>query len=430
MNVWPLRKIIQHSSFIIQQSGRGYLCCMNSTIDTSPKSNSPSSSGNLFVLNLRAFFGHSQARAVGLVFASDSLLFGSWVAHIPSVKARLNLSDGELGLALFAMPLGLLVMNPLTGRIINRLGEARTCFWAAIGLCISICIPINAPTIWVMMVGLFMLGICGALINVAMNAAATNVEKAHGLTIMSSCHGMWSVGGMVGSSLAGVVIAAHIAPALHIMASAGFILLLTFVLQPTLRQIPDQADAGSTSFVRPNLDLLIMIFIGLVLAMGEGTAFDWSAVYLRDVTGASPEIAALGFGAFSLTMTLGRFTGDAIIQRVERKLLLQIGSLVAAGGLVLMMLLPYPPTALLGFLLLGAGCSLGAPILYAAALRIPGIPPAAGLSTFATFSFIGFLAGPPVIGFVADALGLPWGIALVAVLSVVSAVLSRRVQLH
>jgi MFS family permease len=398
---------------------------MNSTI------NSPSGRPqNLFVQNLLTFFGHPQARAVGLVFSSDSLLFGSWVAHIPSVKEKLHLSDGALGLALFALPAGLLVMNPLTGRIVNRLGEARTCFWAAIGLCISICIPINAPNIMILMAGLFCVGLCGALINVAMNAAATNVEKANGMTIMSSCHGMWSVGGMLGSTLAGLVIAAHIAPNVHVMVSAGFILLLTLALQPTLRRIPDQATEAATSFIRPNADLLLMIFVGLVLAIGEGTAFDWSAVYLRDIAGATPQIAALGFGAFSLTMTVGRFAGDAVIQRVSRKLILQTGGLVAAGGLLLMLLLPYPPTTLLGFALLGAGCSLGAPILYAAALRIPGIPPAAGLSTFATFSFVGFLAGPPVIGFVAEAVGLPWGIALVAALSVASAVASRKVVLN
>jgi MFS family permease len=409
---------------------RVYLYGMNSTNNRPARASQPGAPGNVFVQNLRLFFGHPQARTVGLVFASDSLLFGSWVAHIPSVKERLHLSDGDLGLALFALPAGLLVMNPLTGRIVNRLGEARTCFWAAIALCVCICIPINAPSRPVLMAGLFLVGLCSALINVAMNAAATNVEKTNGLTIMSSCHGMWSVGGMLGSTLAGLVIAARITPNVHIMVSAGVILLLTLTLQPTLRRIPDQISAGGSSFIRPNLDLLLMIFIGLVLAIGEGTAFDWSAVYLRDVAGASPQLAALGFGAFSLTMTLGRFTGDAIIERVERRLILQVGGLVAAGGLLLMILLPTPATALLGFALLGAGCSLGAPILYSAALRIPGIPPAAGLSTFATFSFVGFLAGPPVIGFVAQVAGLSWGIALVAVLSVLSALLARRVVLN
>ncbi|TAE23696.1 MAG: MFS transporter [Cytophagales bacterium] len=380
--------------------------------------------------NLTAYFGDAQARAVGLVFASDSLLFGSWVAHIPHIKQKLALTDGELGLTLFAMPAGLLTMNPLTGYIVGKLGQARACFWAAIGLALSMCIPVNAPNVWVMVMGLYMVGLCGALINVAMNTLATDVEKSSGLSIMSSCHGMWSVGGMIGSSVAGVVIALNVAPELHLPLMGGVILLLTLALRPILERIPVQPTEAQASFVLPNLNLFLMILIGLALAMGEGTAFDWSAVYLRDTLGASSQVAALGFGAFSLTMTVGRFMGDSLIPRLGPKRFLQLGGLVAAAGLFLAVLVPVPAAALVGFALLGAGCSLGAPILYAAALRVPGIPPAAGLATFATFSFIGFLAGPPIIGFVADAFGLPWGIAFVGFIMVLSAGLSKVVKLY
>ena len=153
---------------------------------------------NPFIQHLRVFFSTAQARAVGLVFASDSLLFGSWVAHIPHVKQALRLTDGQLGLALFAMPAGLLTMNPLTGWLVGRLGQVRACFWAAIFLCLFITIPVAAPNVWVLAVALYGIGLCAALINVAMNTLATDVEKAHGITIMSASHGMWSVGGAGG----------------------------------------------------------------------------------------------------------------------------------------------------------------------------------------------------------------------------------------
>lgn len=389
---------------------------------------------NPFVRNLLTFLLNRQALAIGLVFASDSILFGSWVAHIPFVKSKLQLSDSELGLLLFAMPVGLLLMNPLTGWIIAKLGEARTCFWSAVGLTVAICIPLNAPNPAVLAIGLFLLGLNGALINVAMNTLATNLERAQGIVIMSSCHGMWSLGGLLGSGIAGAVISLHVAPPVHVMVTAGVVLLLTFALQPTLARIPStsQSDTGEktgSSFVRPNRDLLLMILIGLALAMGEGAAFDWSAVYLRETLGASSQIAALGFASFSLTMTGFRFLGDAIIPRIGAKRWLQIGGVLAASGLLFAIALPYPPTALLGFALLGVGCSLGAPILYAAALRVPGIPPAAGLATFATFSFIGFLAGPPAIGFIAEEFGLYYGLGFVAVMLLISAGLSRIVNL-
>ncbi|WP_044129646.1 MFS transporter [Rudanella lutea] len=388
-----------------------------------------SMTGNPLVRNVLAYFSHAQARAVGLVFASDSLLFGSWVAHIPHIKQRLQLSEGELGLVLFAMPAGLLTMNPLTGYLIAKLGQARACFWAAVGLALVMCIPVNAPNVWVLVLGLYMVGLAGALINVAMNTLATDVEKSTGLAIMSSCHGMWSVGGMIGSAVAGAVIALHVAPEIHLPLMGLLVLLITVGVRPVLARIPVQPTTEQASFVMPNLNLLLMILIGLALAMGEGTAFDWSAVYLRETLGASSQIAALGFGAFSLTMTLGRFMGDALIPRLGAQRFLFLGGLIAAAGLFLAVLVPVPGVALLGFALLGAGCSLGAPILYAAALRVPGIPPAAGLATFATFSFIGFLAGPPVIGFVAEAFGLPWGIAFVGFMMLVSAALSKIVKL-
>lgn len=391
-------------------------------------------SQNLFVRNLLTFFLNRQALAVGLVFASDSILFGSWVAHIPYVKQKLGLSEAELGLVLFAMPAGLLVMNPLTGRIIARLGEARACLWAAVGLALAMCIPINALNTSVLALGLFLVGLCGALINVAMNTSATNLERAEGILIMSSCHGMWSLGGLVGSGIAGAVIALHVPPPVHVMVMSGLILLLTFIIQPLLAGIPSSSrtetgEKAGSSFVMPNVDLLLMILIGLALAMGEGAAFDWSAVYLRETLGASSQIAALGFASFSLTMTGFRFLGDAIIPKIGGKRWLQIGGVLAALGLLFAIALPYPPTALIGFALLGAGCSLGAPVLYAAALRVPGIPPAAGLATFATFSFIGFLAGPPVVGFIAESFGLYVGLGFVALILLISAGLARIVNL-
>jgi hypothetical protein len=302
---------------------------------------------------------------------------------------------------------------------------------------LAVLIPINAPNPLILVSGLFLMGLNAALINVAMNTCATNLERTQGIVIMSSCHGMWSLGGLFGSGIAGAVIALHVPPQIHVMVMSALILILTFVVQPILAQIPSSsrpvsegpAGKANSSFVRPNKDLLLMILIGLAVAMGEGAAFDWSAVYLHETLGASSQIAALGFASFSLTMTGFRFLGDAIIPKIGTKRWLQSGAVLGASGLLFAIALPYPVTALIGFALLGAGCSLGAPILYGASMRVPGIPPAAGLATFATFSFIGFLAGPPVIGFVAEAFGLYYGLGFVAFMLLISAWWSRLVNL-
>ncbi|WP_229312056.1 MFS transporter [Larkinella punicea] len=396
---------------------------MNVTLDEKP-----STTPTLF-RSLQTFFTNPQARAVGLVFTTESLSLGGWVAHIPHVKEKLHLTDAGLGMVLFAMPVGLLLMNPLTGWIIARLGAARTCFLSALVLCFSTLLPINAPNVAIMVMGLFVVGLSAALLNVAMNTSAADVEREHKILIMSSCHGMWSLGGMVGSLLAGILIAVHVSPSIHMLAVTIALLLLTVALRPILATIPAQPPTeSSAAFVKPNMLLLLMIFIGLAVAMGEGAALDWSAVYLHESTGASSQIAALGFGCFSLAMTIGRFMGDAIIPRFGAKRILSVGSLVAASGLLLAILVPVPLVVLAGFALLGAGCSLIAPILYTASMRVPGIPAATGLATFATFSFIGFLAGPPIIGFVAEAYGLTYGLGLVVVVLLLSAFISRKVN--
>jgi MFS family permease len=375
--------------------------------------------------NTRAFFSNPTALAIGLVFATDSVIFGSWVARIPFVKYALGLNDAELGIALFMLPVGLMSMNPFTGRIVGRFGASRVCLWSAWGLCASVLIPISATHVAVLGIGLAIMGAFAALINVAMNTCATNLERSQGIRIMSACHGMWSLGGMTGSALAGLYIAFQVPALWHMLSIVVILAVLTYFLQAYLTNVPESPSETSSSFVRPSASLLVLIFIGLTVSMGEGMAFDWSAVYLREIAGAAPSIAALGFAFFSLAMTIGRFLGDTIIPRYGVKPLLIYGGLVGTLGIVLAVAFPSPVAVLGGFLLLGLGCSLAAPMLYSLSMQQPGIAPAAGLATFATFSFMGFLAGPPLIGFIAEAYGLAYGVAFVGILLLLGVVATR-----
>ncbi len=381
---------------------------------------------NLSVLGaLSAFFANPLARAVGLVFAADSFLFGSWVARIPYVKYNLGINDAQLGFALFLLPIGSIVMNPFTGKIIQRIGSARSCIIGGVGFFASVMIPILASNLFVLSLGLFIMGFFTALLNVSMNTCAANLEKEQNLTIMSTCHGMWSLGGMAGSALAGALIWAEVPASLHLLGVAIILILFIVMIQQTLEKIHEEKLPNSTSLARPTKALLVFIFIGIAVSMGEGVSFDWSAIYLREIANSSASFSALGFAFFSLAMTIGRFVGDTIIPRFGQKRLLAFGGMLAAAGLLITVLFPYPYVVLLGFLVLGFGCSLGAPILYAASMRLPDTPPAAGLATFATLSFIGFMAGPPIVGFIAEGFGLPSGFLFVIVLLAISGVVSR-----
>jgi MFS family permease len=383
--------------------------------------------------NLRQFFGHRLALATGLTFACDSLMFGSWVAYIPHVKSNLGLNDAELGLALFGMPVGLLAMNPFSAGILQRVGLARATVGSTLVMALGFALPIWMPERWSFMVALAFIGGAVALMNVAMNTCATNIERADNVHIMSSCHGMWSLAGMVGSGVAAGMIALQVPPRLHLGVAAALVALgAWFWLRPTLAEVPEAPRTSSEpvkKFAFPSRDLLLMVFVGLCVSLGEGVAFDWSAVYLRDSLGAPAQIAALGFTFFSLTMMALRFIGDVLVPHFGERNMLFFTVLCSIFALVVIVLAPLPWVGLLGFLLLGAGVSLGAPILFNAAARAPGLAPGAGLATYATFSFVGFLAGPPVIGFVGEKYGLEMGFLLVAALFLLALVAARRVRL-
>ncbi len=366
-----------------------------------------------------------QARAIGLVFAVDSGLFAAWLSRIPAIKIQFGLSDGTLGLLLFGMPLGLLALNPFAGRITAHWGAARACIISGMLFAGALLIPAFAPNIWVLFLGLMACGMASALINVAMNTVVTLIEARDKINIMSTCHGMWSLGGMVSALVASVLIRWGVPTAPHLVGASALMLLILAAVRPQLRGIPAPPADGGAKFVWPDRNLLLLILIGIFSLMAEGVAFDWSGVYLQQVAGAAPQTAALGFAFFSGAMTLARFTGDAIIPKFGERRMLTVGGLTAAAGLVLAIALPFVWSGLVGFLLLGAGCALGAPILFSASMRLPGVAPAAGLATYATFSFLGFLAGPPLIGLVAEVLGLASGLGLVAILLCVGVLLLR-----
>jgi len=391
----------------------------------------PLSRRQQFVRNLKHFFIYPKSRAIGLVFASFSIQFGSWATHIPYVKEKLGLNDAQLGLTLFALPAGLVLMNPFTSLIITRFSAPLVTAVSVLLYCFCIVTPIVAPNVFLLVLGLFLTGVCQALLNVAMNTCATALEKHDQITIMSTCHGMWSLGGLVGAGLSSVLMSLGVTPQAHMLGLAALVITLNFWQRPIIMSVPFvRPEPASSLFAWPNQTLLKMIFIGLTIGVGEGVAFDWSAIYMKETVQTSAQVAALAFAGFSLTMTLGRFTGDTIIPRFGGNAILVASCLTGAAGLALAILVPFAPTAILGFTLLGAGCALGVPILYGASSRIPGMAPGAGLATYATFSFLGFLAAPPLIGLISKQVSLSFGLAIVGLLLLASTFLARKVKLQ
>ncbi|MCB0564929.1 MAG: MFS transporter [Phaeodactylibacter sp.] len=380
------------------------------------------------IRTLKAFALHLPSLSVGLTFMTLSILFGSWLARLPEVQAALALSEGQLGLALLGLPLGALTLTPFAGWLMKHLHTGRAMTLSALLFCACLPIPAFAQSQWALMGGLFVVGLSNSFMNISMNAAAAAIEQQYRITIMSICHGMFSLGAMIGAGSAGLIAAADVPLKGHLITLALAMVGLQFLLRPIILNLPNSDSEGS-SFALPPKALLGLVFIGFCIMIGEGAIADWSAIYLRNILEANPFVASLGYAGFSMAMAMGRFAGDGIKMRLGAARLVVIGSLLGAGGLALAILLPYPVTAVLGFTLVGFGFSSVVPVLFSAAAKTPGVAPGTGIAAVASSGVVGFLIGPPLIGGIAEHFGLGFGLGIVAALALVSAMVAKRVRI-
>ncbi|MCD2191457.1 MFS transporter [Actinomycetospora soli] len=369
--------------------------------------------------------------AVLAVFLLHALLFGSWTAHIPQVKAGLGLSDAELGLALLGAPLGSVLAMALTGWLLPRLGSRRTVQVTLVGYALTGLLIGVAPSLpWLFGALLVWGGFQGA-VDVAMNTQAVTVERALGTPIMAGLHGGWSLGGFCGALL-GTAVAATGTELTPQLAVLGPVVLVLGGLA-SRRMIPDPPEPTTEAghdlpsgrvLVRP----VVLLLGGIALAsmLAEGASADWSAVHLRDDLAAGPGVAGLAYAAYSATMLTLRLTGDRLLTRLPAHRLLPVLALVAAVGFGSMLFVAHPAATIVGFGLLGVGLALVVPTAFSAAGRLPGVHPGRAIAAVSALGWVGFVAGPPVIGHLAAWVGLPVALGLLPLLALVIALGARN----
>ncbi len=353
-----------------------------------------------------------QRAAVAILFFVLGAAVGSWVTRIPEVQAALKINDKVLGYALLMSAVGGLIAMPLAGRLAPYCGTRGMALGAALAMCVALpAIPL-APSLWVLMIALAVWGASTGVLGVAINALAVYVEERVGRPILSSFHGLFSLGCLVGSGVASGLLDQAISP-VNSLAGAALVLGLTLIATvPILPAAPTETSARRLS--RPPRGLLILGLLAFLGFVGEGSMADWSALYLKRSLAAPASVTALGFAAYSLGMTVGRFMGDRITQRFGDETVVRGGAGLAAAGLATALLLRNPSVAIIGFSLVGAGLANVVPVLFRAAARVPGIAPVAGIATASTIGYLGFLTGPPMIGRIAHSTSLPIALALVA----------------
>jgi predicted MFS family arabinose efflux permease len=383
--------------------------------------------------HLSAFIQHPTARSIGWVFSLQGVLFGTWAALIPFIKHKFSLDEAELGLLLLSLQGGVLLMNPFSVPILHRLGAPVAALVSVAAAAAFFTLPMIAPTIWLLAMALFAAGAGFSSANVAMNTCAMVLEERDKIRIMSTCHALWSTGAMAGSALGGTFTGLGVLPALW-SGGVSFLVIIAIIAQKN-HLLPleksdkhERAAQSGQKFAWPSTGLWLIIFLSLCINVTEGTMADWSAVFMREVV-ISPEFAVgWGFAAYAFCMATGRFMGDALIARLGAARVLRMGGAVAAVGMFLLALLPWMPFAMFWFAMVGAGVALGAPVLYAAAARAPGMAQGAGLATMNTFAMVGFFGGPVLIGFLAKLLSLPIAFAVVGALALWWAWQAKEIQ--
>ncbi len=346
--------------------------------------------------------------------------------RIAEIRARLGLSEGELGLALLMLAIGALVAMPVTGGLITRHGSRTLTSMTVVLLGIGLPLIAFAGGFVVLGLAFLFYGAATGALDVSMNAQGVAVERAYRRPIMSSFHGMFSIGAMAGAGVTGLLAGVGVAIVPQFLAIA----VLTVLLGPlaTRMMLPASADAGGRGegFVLPGRSLVALGAIAFCALLGEGSIGDWSAVYLDQSLGADTRVAAAAFAVFSLTMALGRFTGDRIVGRFGGGAVVCGGGALAALGLGATLLIGRPEVAVLGFGLVGAGLSCIFPVTLSAAARTPGMSAGSAIAGVCTIGYLGFLIGPPTIGGLAELTSLPVALGLVVLLLMLIVGLGNR----
>lgn len=367
--------------------------------------------------------------AVSTFYFIQGIVFASWASRIPDIQARLSLSDGALGGVLFALPVGQLAAMMLSGYLVNRFGSKTTLIIGALLYPSGLLLLGGVQELWQLCGALFLFGVFGNLSNISVNTQAVGVERLYRRSIMASFHGLWSLAGFAGGVIAALMVAANISPFLHFVT----VYILSLVLMISARKYvvprdarPRAAKEPGRKFVKPDVYIITLGLIAFACMICEGTMFDWTGIYFEKVVKAPKELTRLGYIAFMGTMAGGRFISDAFVTRYGVRKILQASGIIIVSGMLLAVILPDIVFATTGFLLVGIGTSSVVPLVYSLAGRSQKIAPGTAMALVSSIGFLGFLLGPPVIGFVAEAFNLRVSFALIAVLGLGTTLLAKR----
>ncbi len=371
-------------------------------------------------------------------FLLTGFLFATWASRIPAIKGDLGISEGELAIAFTGLNAGAILGLQLGGLVVPRLGSRPTLVAALVVGFVVLVTPALAPNLSMLVASLFALAIANSVVDVAMNAQGVAVEREYGRPLLSSMHAMHSLGGIVGAGLGALTARLEVGSFVHFV----FVAVIGAIGCLAARRLllPNWIDAGSAASTGPDRAKVTDWFAGwsgpitllgalaFCVTLAEGSALDWSAVYVSDSLGGGESLGAVGLGTFLGAVTLGRLIADRLVARFGPVLMYRVGVLTAGIGFGAGLWLDTPLAGLAGLALLGAGISYALPLAISAGSKLPGEEPATAAARVSTLAYLGSFVGPGVTGFLASQLSLPQALAVPAVLVAATALGANAVR--
>ncbi len=353
------------------------------------------------------------------LYLSLSIMFGTWVIYIPHITDKLNMDEGQLGIALFFAAFGSISSLPFGKIIVAFLGEGKASLISVLTVAIFITTLFIAPSYYWLCFFMFLFGFNSGIMQIAINSLVATVERERKINIMSTCHGFFSLGAMISAGFGTILVVLLNNPLLHILLALGLVILLQIIYKKKIHHIInnsiEEENTSSKSAIK-NKRLWLIGIIAIIGMVSEGAIADWSGLYLKDVALTNSNYLGLGYAGFSLAMTIGRFSGDKLSSRFGAWQIILAGYIFAFFGFGLV-LLGHPLISILGFFVVGLGFSIIVPEVYRLSANIEGVNPASGIAFMASVGYVGFLTGPVALGFLADhfSLQISFSVLLVSV---------------
>ncbi|WP_110955022.1 MFS transporter [Anaerosinus massiliensis] len=394
---------------------------MNKVIEDKSRSEFPAE-GSL--TERRPALGLKEQISTKAAFFIGGVAVSAWAPLVPYAKARLGVDEGTLGLLLLCLGAGSIMTMPLAGVLAARFGCRKVVCVASLFICLALPFLTIAASIPAMVMTLLIFGASIGMVDVVINIQAAIVEKHSGRAMMSGFHGAWSVGGFAGAAGVSALLWANVSPMMAVLCVAVMIVGLLLIFGKYLLPYGSE-DQNGVSFIIPKGIVLFIGFLCFIVFLAEGSILDWSAVFLTSSRGVAFSYAGLGYSIFSITMMIGRLTGDRIVAKFGGRKVVLFGGISAAAGLAIVVFIPNWIASLFGFALLGLGAANIVPVLYSVLGRQKVMPVNLAISAVSTFGYSGVLAGPALIGFIAHATSLVVAFLIVAVMLLFVAASSR-----